>query len=134
MKCLSVRQPWADLILDKGKVEIRSWATKFRGRVLIHASTIDYVECSRLGVKPGQFGVVIGIADLVVVRPLSGREWKRLRRKHFVSGPRPYGDKTYGWFFKNPQRFSEPLYVRGMLGLFNVRDSLVPALKQPNAS
>lgn len=39
MKALSIRQPWAWLILNAGKdIENRSWATSFRGRVLIHAS------------------------------------------------------------------------------------------------
>ena len=43
MKCLSVRQPWAALILhgvngQKKDVENRAWPTKFRGAMLIHAS------------------------------------------------------------------------------------------------
>lgn len=39
MKALSIRQPWAWLILNAGKdVENRNWFTKFRGRVLLHAS------------------------------------------------------------------------------------------------
>lgn len=36
---LSIRQPWAWLILNAGKdIENRTWATKVRGRVLIHAA------------------------------------------------------------------------------------------------
>lgn len=39
MKALSIRQPWAWLILHGGKdVENRSWPTSFRGRFLIHAA------------------------------------------------------------------------------------------------
>lgn len=39
MKVLSIRQPWAWLILNAGKdVENRDWSTKLRGRILIHAS------------------------------------------------------------------------------------------------
>ena len=39
MKALSVRQPWAWLIVNGLKdIENRTWSTKFRGRVLIHAS------------------------------------------------------------------------------------------------
>lgn len=39
MKALSIRQPWSWLILHGGKdIENRDWATRFRGRVLIHAS------------------------------------------------------------------------------------------------
>lgn len=38
MIALSIRQPWAWLILYAGKdIENRTWRTSFRGRVLIHA-------------------------------------------------------------------------------------------------
>lgn len=38
MKALSIRQPWAWLILNAGKdIENRSWPTRYRGRVLVHA-------------------------------------------------------------------------------------------------
>jgi hypothetical protein len=40
MKALSIRQPWAWLIVNGHKdIENRTWSTKFRGRVLIHAGT-----------------------------------------------------------------------------------------------
>ena len=39
MRALSIRQPWAWMIVHGGKnIENRSWNTKFRGRFLIHAS------------------------------------------------------------------------------------------------
>lgn len=39
MLALSVRQPWAWLIIHGGKdIENRDWPTKVRGRVLIHAA------------------------------------------------------------------------------------------------
>lgn len=39
MKTLSIKQPWASLIAHGIKdVENRSWRTKFRGRIYIHAS------------------------------------------------------------------------------------------------
>lgn len=39
MLALSIRQPWAWLILHGGKdIENRTWPTKVRGRVLIHAA------------------------------------------------------------------------------------------------
>ena len=39
MKALSVRQPWAWLIVNGHKdIENRTWRTNFRGPVLIHAS------------------------------------------------------------------------------------------------
>lgn len=50
MKALSIRQPWAWLILHGGKdIENREWRTSYRGPVLIHASKTmtraDYEAC-----------------------------------------------------------------------------------------
>ncbi len=47
---LSIRQPWAWLIVHGGKdVENRQWATRFRGPVLIHAAKgmtkTEYNDC-----------------------------------------------------------------------------------------
>jgi len=40
MKAISIKQPWAWLILHADKdIENRTWPTKQRGRVLIHAGT-----------------------------------------------------------------------------------------------
>lgn len=39
MRAISIRQPWAAFIVHCGKnMENRSWATRFRGPVLIHAA------------------------------------------------------------------------------------------------
>lgn len=39
MLAISIRQPWAWMILHAGKdIENRTWPTKVRGRVLIHAA------------------------------------------------------------------------------------------------
>jgi hypothetical protein len=39
MKALSIRQPWAWLIVNGYKdIENRSWPTRYRGDVLVHAS------------------------------------------------------------------------------------------------
>jgi len=39
MKALSLKQPYAELILQgKKKIELRTWNTKFRGEFYIHAS------------------------------------------------------------------------------------------------
>lgn len=42
MKALSIKQPWASLIAHGIKnIENRTWKTKFRGRIFIHASAKD---------------------------------------------------------------------------------------------
>lgn len=58
MKCLSIRAPWAHAIIHLGKdVENRSWATKFRGRFLVHASaTKDHEAWARMIVQAHRSG------------------------------------------------------------------------------
>jgi ASCH domain len=69
MKILSIRQPWAYLITQGSKnIENRSWPTKYRGPVLIHASlNINRKACARHGLNPKtlQRGGVVGTADIV---------------------------------------------------------------------
>jgi|ERR1700687_42153 len=58
MKMISIRQPWASLIVSGAKdVENRTWPTRYRGTVLIHASLrADHVTgddiARRFGVPP----------------------------------------------------------------------------------
>lgn len=60
MKAISIRQPWAWLIVNGHKdIENRSWRTKYRGQVLVHASQgvkrsdydAAYSLACRLGIK-----------------------------------------------------------------------------------
>lgn len=50
MKCISVHQPWAYLLAaGRRKIEVRSWDTKYRGPILIHAGlTVEWDEYERL--------------------------------------------------------------------------------------
>lgn len=91
MKALSIRQPWAWLIIHGGKdVENRSWPTWFRGQVLIHASKgmskeewEDGYEYARYGVGgiiiPGpdqlQRGGIIGQAEIIDCVTSSDSPW-----------------------------------------------------------
>lgn len=45
MKALTVKQPWASLIVNGIKdIENRTWKTNFRGRIYIHASSVQGKE------------------------------------------------------------------------------------------
>ena len=52
MKCLCLKQPFADLLTHGEKtMELRKWNTSFRGQFLIHASKkIDVNACERLDI------------------------------------------------------------------------------------
>ena len=49
-KCLSLKQPYAELLVaGKKTIEVRTWNTKFRGQFLVHASKkINEEVCKRL--------------------------------------------------------------------------------------
>jgi hypothetical protein len=50
IRALSWKQPYASLMLH-GKIETRSWSTKYRGKVLICASKKPYYEIELLGIS-----------------------------------------------------------------------------------
>lgn len=53
MKAITIRQPWASLIaLGEKKIETRSWQTKYRGPILIHAGkSVDKKAMKTLCIK-----------------------------------------------------------------------------------
>lgn len=122
MKCLTVRQPWAWLIVEGSKdVENRSWSTNYRGPLLIHAGlTVDREDAeffehqsAELGLEwpdPLPTGCIIGIVDLVDVVTEHASEW--------FDGP-------YGWVLANPRCAVDPLPYKGRLGLYDVPDHLL---------
>jgi hypothetical protein len=89
MRALSIRQPWAWLVVSGLKdIENRSWATHFRGRVLVHASKgmtrAEYDECARFARETGiiiplaadlKRGGVIGSVDIVDCVARSDSRW-----------------------------------------------------------
>ena len=72
MKCLSLKQPFADLLaLGEKTIELRKWNTKLRGEFLIHASkNIDVDACDRLDINIDKLslGAIIGSAFLYDVK------------------------------------------------------------------
>ena len=53
MKCLSICQPFAELIIQNKKIiELRTWNTKIRGEFLVHAPIkIRKEDCKRMKIK-----------------------------------------------------------------------------------
>lgn len=133
MKALSIRQPWAWMILHAGKdIENRDWATRYRGPVLIHASKgmtrdeyDDAVETARaarraLGCVPGltmpsfkdmQRGGVVGQVEIVDCVQDSRSPWF-------------FG--AYGFVLRNPKPLPFRPY-KGQLGFFDVPDLVTAA-------
>ena len=68
MKIITIRQPWAQLIVNGSKnIENRNWATSYRGPVLIHASlNVNRALCLKHRLDPDTLlrGGVVGIAEI----------------------------------------------------------------------
>ena len=134
MRTLSIRQPWAWLIVNGHKpVENRDWSTDYRGRFLIHAGqhlvkrdfwkTRDQL-LDELGIEVPHFldlnyGGIVGVATLVDI---------------VTEHPSPFFTGPYGWVLKDarPLPFVEH---KGQLNWFDTPRSLIPLLsREPERS
>ena len=121
MKIIVIRQPWAWLIVNGYKpIENRSWATKYRGPLLIQASARkpaeeDLAFARRKRVKlPIDFelGGIVGSVHLDDCVFKSRSKW--------FSGP-------VGWVLAKPKRLPF-VPVKGRLGLYPASKALLMKL------
>jgi len=107
MKALTIRQPWADLILAGVKTrEYRSWRVDYRGALLIHAAKRKepFADVPRSTPRGG----FVGVVDLVNI---------------FVTDEIDPG-KRYAWALANPRRIPF-VAAKGRLGLFDPPEELL---------
>lgn len=123
MKCLSVCQPYADLIVSgKKTIELRRWNTNFRGEFLVHAPTaIKQIDCQRLKIsKKLVTGTIIGKVEIHDVKKYNSKsEVKNDYKKHLAS--KNFFDRSYGFLLKNAKAFRTPITCKGKLGFFDVK-------------
>ena len=121
MKCLSICQPFAELIIQgKKTIELRKWNTKFRGEFLVHAAkNILEEDCKRMKISPETVttGAIIGKVNLVGVKKYdSDKELKADKKKHHS-----ISDNTknkYGFILENPKKLRVPIEYLGKLNFF----------------
>ncbi len=132
MKVLSLLQPWASLVvMGAKKIETRSWSTKHRGELLIHASSgkagaLLAAELPFSKYIPDftalPFGALIGKVQLdevisVDTLPLTQQELNHLSLEERAFGD--YGRGRWAWILSEPVAFEDPLPMRGHLHLWN---------------
>ena len=129
VKCLTVRQPWAGLIVIGTKdVENRTWAAHYRGPLLIHAGRkMGPTEREALELFEGKYpehaghpllntrGCILGCVQLV--------DCSDRRRRPFNQW---HEEGMTGWYLKNPVMFKRAIKYRGQLGLFDVPIDILP--------
>ena len=128
MKCLSVSQPFADLIISgKKTIELRNWNTNFRGEFLIHSPLkIRTDDAKRLKInKKFVTGAIIGKAQLYDIKKYNTvKEIKLDQKFHFAS--KKFQNKTFGFILKDAKPFRIPIPLKGQLGFFEVN---IPKIK-----
>jgi hypothetical protein len=115
---LTIHQPHASLIvLGIKDVENRSWRTRHRGPLLIHAGKdIDQHALDRYGhllADPDDLprGVLLGTVDLVDV---------------VTDSTSPWADPTcFHWILVNPRLLARPIPCRGDRGLWPVASAVL---------
>jgi hypothetical protein len=106
VKALSLKQPWANLIATGEKtIETRTWATDYRGELLIVSSKHPPIEPA---------GSAVAIARLVECRPMTAADEEAACCDIYP--------KAVAWVFQGV-RPVEPFPVRGQLGIYQIECS-----------
>lgn len=117
MKALSLKQPYAELILQRRKtIELRKWNTKFRGEFLIHASkNTDKMAMQKFGFVNLPEGKIVGKAKLVDVKEYKNtNEFWEDKDRHLAG--MEWG--KYGFILSNAERIKE-IPCLGKLGFWD---------------
>lgn len=144
MKALSLWQPWASLVaLGAKKFETRSWATPYRGPLLIHAAkhwTKELVELSgdhtffkhlcKVNNRVSQLpkGTYLALVDLVEIFPVEvAKSTGLISHEEYHFGD--YSAGRFAWKLENVRKF-EPIPARGYQGLWNPLEGMDPAMRR----
>lgn len=136
MKAITVKQPWASLIVTGLKpIENRTWNTNFRGRVLIHTSAtpvkglpceilspLQYAavfSAGRLDALIAPCGAIIGSVEIVDCVIDHSSIWAE--KTNLMRGDKP----IYNWVLANPIEFNTPFYCKGKQSFWEFPDFLL---------
>lgn len=130
MKALTLTQPWAQLVaLGHKSIETRSWSTKYRGPLAIHAArgfpraarelAAEERAIGRLSRDRLPLGGIVAIAWLVDVKRVEEAQPTPLER-HLGD----YSPGRYAWILDRDRLrvLAAPLEWTGRLGLWDVPD------------
>lgn len=125
MKVLTLRQPWATLVAEGiKKYEFRSWKTKYRGKILIHAgSGIDKEDMKKYIDLNLEFPSkkIIAIVEIEDCLELD----EELNKKIIAENNIAYGNKNrtgYAWKLNNVKKINYNKEINGQLGLWSIEE------------
>ena len=101
MKVISIKEPWATLILEgKKTIETRTWKTNHRGKILLHASQNPKSRIS---------GHIFAMANLV--------NCKKMIKEDEPAACCEIYPKAYSWFLEDI-KLLKLIKIKGNLGLW----------------
>jgi hypothetical protein len=123
MKAISIRQPFASMLLNRSKIiETRKRNTHIRERIYIHSSKqYDKRAMKYFALNPNNFqhGYILGTIEIInSFRFENKQQFDSLRPLH--RSPYNYYPGVHGWVMKNPIKIL-PFKYKGYQGWFNVR-------------
>lgn len=122
MKALSIREPYASLIKEGiKKIETRSFRTKYRGELLIHASKgKSEANDEVLSLLEGEMnpGCILCKCKLVDCVYMDEEYIENIKKNHneYICGRYEVG--RYGWVLEDIEVI-EPIPAKGQLGFWN---------------
>ena len=122
MKIISIKQPWASLIVEGYKrYEFRTWKTKYRGKILIHASKgfvkSDINEFKHLNLS-FPTGVIIGEVELIDCIEVNEILSKKIFEEDNIVYRNVLGFQGYAWKIDKIKKYDEHIQINGKLGLW----------------
>lgn len=134
LRALSIKQPWAFVILKKGKnVENRQINCHYRGFIALHTSKkpledFEYLK-DHFGIsvdpKKVPYGCVVGFAEIVDV----------ITKKQITAKTKKWFGGKYGYVLKNIMVLPNPVPTNGGRGIWHLKGTaLKKALTQLKAA
>ena len=132
MKVLSLKEPFASLVMQKIKqVETRSWKTKYRGVLYIHASlgkvkTTDEKVINLLKLLNNsdlKYGYIIAKCNLVdcIYMDENYLDKIKLNKTEYQCGIYEIG--RHAWILDNIEVLDNPISAKGKLGIWNYEEN-----------
>lgn len=133
MKAISLWQPWASYIAVGAKrFETRSWGTRYRGSLAIHAAKRPLTELERdlleewplpFGARDVPLGALVATANLVDCFEMQRDEGPDKRETALGD----WFPGRFAWALIDVRPLAVPIPYRGAQGLFDVPDDILRA-------
>lgn len=127
MKCITIKQPYASLIANGYKLyEFRTWRTKYRGEIYIHAGlgvdkeAMKRFEYLNLDYPQGEIIAKASIVDCIEITDEVKEMLKEKDKIVYQGAINHQGKNEYGFVLENVEKI-KPIKVKGKLSLWDYK-------------